>query len=399
MAQVESGTLAFKSSNLPDVRSPTPVPVTANRPPLSNDPPLRSFESGHLSLRSLSSVNQNGSFARDRVLKSGMVKRRVKSKGAWKASWKPTYLVLRPNLLSMYKHEDETGLQVAITLSEVTAVARIKKANMDHVFGVFSQSKNYRLQANSEAEMVQWIEQTREEARVDAHEEVMLSGRTFQHADRGSYHFETTDFSGEDDDRDRSSSPESPRRPLPMHWAQNQSRPIKQRQVSMVHDYSGNEMTTSCSDFSDGAAHTLPQRQTGRLGQRGPAVGANAGQPAMTRNNSQASGFGMSSDSDRVVRQGWLNHLRTKGGVRQWKKRWIVLRPQCLSFYKDEQEYAATKILSMSSVINVGELDPISKSKTYCLQLNMEENKNYKFCAPNEDELVKWLGSFKSIIK
>jgi hypothetical protein len=51
----------------------------------------------------------------------------------------------------------------------------------------------------------------------------------------------------------------------------------------------------------------------------------------------------------------------------------------------------------MSSVINVVEIDPVSKTKRNCLQVITEE-KSYKFCAHNEEMLDKSLGAFKSLL-
>jgi len=61
------------------------------------------------------------------------------------------------------------------------------------------------------------------------------------------------------------------------------------------------------------------------------------------------------------------------------------------------QEYSATLILPFSGILDAVDIDPISKSKRYCMQLITEE-RNYRFCATNEDQLAKWLGSFKSLL-
>jgi PH domain len=397
MAQVESSSFGNKSSVATPHRNPLSIPVSAPRPVLDTATPLQSFKSGHLNLDTFSPVNQNGSFEFDRVLKSGRVNRRVKSKGAWKPTWKSTYLVLRPNLLSMYKNDDETGIRASITLSDVTAVAPVKKANTANVFGVFSPSKNYHFQGSSAKDTADWIERIRTEARVDVHDEIVLASpvaRNDGQENRNPY--ETTDLSG-DDDGDRPSSPEM------SHWivrgqkGQRSRASTTQRQPSALHDYSGNEMMTSYSDFSDGPAASLPRPRTAPLTKTISASATQDHRPPAARNASQMSGFGANNDSERVIRQGWLYCLKTKGGVKQWKKLWAVLRPKNISFYKDEQEYSAVKIISMSSIINTAEVDPISRSKNYCLQVIMEE-KTYRFCAPNEDSLAKWLGSLKSVL-
>lgn len=51
----------------------------------------------------------------------------------------------------------------------------------------------------------------------------------------------------------------------------------------------------------------------------------------------------------------------------------------------------------MDQVINAAEIDPISRSKNFCLQV-IAEDKSYRFCAPDEEALAKWLGALKSVI-
>ncbi len=396
MAQVESGTFALKSSVATPNRNPLLIPVTVPRPNLQTITPLQSFKSGHLNLDTFSPVNQNGSFEFDRVLKSGRVNRRIKSKGAWKPTWKPTYLVLRPNLLSMYKNDDESGMRASITLSDVTAVAPVKKANTANVFGVFSPSKNYHFQGASAKDATDWIERIRTEARVDVHDEIVLASpvaRNDGQENRNPY--EIADLS--DDEGDRPSSPEMSQWPVRGQKGQRSRASTTQRQPSAVHDYSGNEMITSYSDFSDAPAASVPQSQSVPPTKTASTTAGASNRPKVDRNVGQLSGFDATTDLERVIRQGWLYCLKTKGGVRQWKKLWVVLRPKNISFYKTEQEYSAVKIVSMSSIINAAEIDPISRSKSCCLQVIMED-KTYRFCAPSEDSLAKWLGSLTSVL-
>lgn len=124
------------------------------------------------------------------------------------------------------------------------------------------------------------------------------------------------------------------------------------------------------------------------------------------RNPSQMSGIGIGvdgskaakpADEERIVYHGWIYLLKSRSGVRQWKKVWMVLRPKQLAFYKNDEEYTALLILPFPSIIDVVEIDPISKSKTSCMQIISEE-RNYRFCALDEESLAKWLGAFKSLL-
>jgi hypothetical protein len=105
-----------------------------------------------------------------------------------------------------------------------------------------------------------------------------------------------------------------------------------------------------------------------------------------------------SADPERVVRQGYLQILKSyKTGVKGWKSLWVVLRARNFCFYKDDQEYSAVKLFPMDSIINAAEIDPISKSKKYCFQV-ITDDKSYRFCALSEDDLLKWLGAFQSVL-
>lgn len=89
--------------------------------------------------------------------------------------------------------------------------------------------------------------------------------------------------------------------------------------------------------------------------------------------------------------------LKSKSGVRQWKKLWMVLRPKSLALYKNEEEYAAVLVMAFHNIIDAVEINPISKSKQFCLQLITEE-RNYRMCAPDDDGLARWLGAVKSLL-
>lgn len=351
-------------------------------------PVLATAQSGHPTLDVFSPVNENGSFEFDRVIKLGRVHRRTKKKGAWKPSWKPACLVLRPNLLSIYKNEDETELLASILLSDVTAVSTVRKLHTDNVFGIFSPSKNYHFQGQSATDTAAWITALRTEAHVYEDDDLQPPSPQFQQPQEN---YESTDLSaGEERTSGFPQPPLSPR-------VGSKARP---RKLSNVQDYSGNELaTTSHSDFSDVQAGSLPKTFGSSLNLPSnltPILSSQNLRPGTGRNASQLSGFDPLNDPERVIRQGWLQVLKTRGGVKQWKSLWVVLRARNLSFYKNEQEYSVVKIMPMSSIINAAEIDPISRSKQFCLQVIAEE-KTYRLCAPDEDALARWLGALKSV--
>lgn len=290
------------------------------------------------------------------------------------------HIVLRPNLLSIYKDKNETKLRHQISLSEITAVARQRdsKKKMEHVFGVFSPERNYHLGATTDKEAQQWVDLIRAEARIDEEEEEMIllsptGKKTFTGFDRSKR------------ERVGSSSSEAEPRPSSSAAPENMH---SARRPSHTLQYSGNDYG-SFSDFSDtgGPVHMPLQDSVNSLPRTSQQI----------TNTSQHSNIGTMPDDERVIYHGWLYVLKSKGGVRQWKKLWVVLRPKALGLYKNDQEYSANLIIPFSSIIDAVDIDPASKSKQYCMQVISEE-KNLRFCAPDEDSLAKWLGAFKSLL-
>ena len=315
-------------------------------------------------------------------------------------AWKTIFLVLRPNYLSIYKDANEDKLRHKIRLSDLTAVAFLKdpKQKRQNVLGLFSPSRNYHLEASSRKDAEEWVKLIRKEARIEEEEEEMLLASpggnatgTFSGFERAMReHNEQRLFFEE---RLGSSSPE-PTDPIPMTPRTKALGLHMGRRTSHTIEYSGNEL----SDMSE----TDITRTRGMSSVSIPEDPLTAKPPTVRpmlggQNTSQMSGFNAERDPERVVWQGYLLFLKTKGGVRQWKDLWVVLRPKNITFYKNESEYSCSFIISMSSVINVVEIDPLSKTKRNCMQIITEE-KSYKFCAHNEETLDKSLGAVKSLL-
>ncbi|KAL8689352.1 MAG: hypothetical protein Q9224_004657 [Gallowayella concinna] len=368
-------------------------------PPLTTLQPLNEARSGHLNLDTFSPVNQNGSFEFDRVLKSALVYKRTKNT----KQWKKFYLVLRPNLLSAYKSPSEDRLHKQISLSDLNAVAHVRdrKGRREHLFGLYTPARNYHFQAMDEKDANAWVQLIRQEARLDEEE------------DSYRYHGSPTKVNATQDlqadsnsnlleqDRFASSSPE----PLDLRGRFSTTRegikiPGARRLSTYNLDYSGDDLG-AYSDWSDAPQQSYAQTPPGSFVQRKirPASGlaSIAASPlpqGTARSASHSSGLNVQDDV-RVVWHGYLLILKSKGGVRQWKKLWAVLRPKNIAFYKNEEEYAAQLIIPLSNIVDAVEIDPVSKSKSHCMQI-IAEDKNFRFSVENEDLLAKWLGALNS---
>ncbi|KUJ22014.1 PH-domain-containing protein [Mollisia scopiformis] len=382
-------------------RSILQIPPTSSitlPPPPSSAGRIRS---SHLNLDTFSPVNQNGSFEFDRVLKSGYVQKRTRKTKAWK----PVFLVLRPNSLSIYKDQNEDKLRHKIHLSDLTAVAFLKdpKQKRQNVFGLFSPSRNYHLEARSRKDAEEWVGLIRQEARIEEEEEEMLLASPSGNL--------TNPYNGFDramqkhheqkllhDERLGSSSPE-PTDPIPRTQRTEALGLHAPRRPSHTIEYSGNEV----SDMSDADLTRARNHSSVSMPEEPLAVQAPGSRPILdARNTSQVSVTSPATEQDpnsseRVVWQGYLLYLKTIRGVRQWKDLWVVVRPKSIHMYKNDSEYSPILIIPLSSVINAVEIDPLSRSKTHCLQVITEE-KSYKFCAHNEDTLDTSLGALKSLL-
>ncbi|RAL68448.1 hypothetical protein DID88_007177 [Monilinia fructigena] len=91
----------------------------------------------------------------------------------------PYSLVLRPNYLSIYKDQNEDKLRHKIHLSDLTAVAFLKdpKQKRRNVFGLFTPSRNYHLEATTKGDAEEWVDLIRKEGRIDEErrEEMLLA--------------------------------------------------------------------------------------------------------------------------------------------------------------------------------------------------------------------------------
>jgi hypothetical protein len=256
---------------------------------------------------------------------------------------------------------------------------------------VFSPAKNYHFQGLSEQDTRDWIEKIRSEAQTNVEDELMLPRPRLP---RKQGH-DTT--SGEEDAEHISSS-DARLHSVPAQATRSRAS-TGQGRTSHLHEYSGNEIVTSHSDFSD-APGSLPKSMTSSAPKPWtltPIISEQNPAPSIAMNASQMSGFDANHDPERVIRQGWVQVLRSKGGVKAWKSLWVVLRPKSLSFYKDEDEYRAIKVVPMSSIVNAADVDPISKSKQFCFQVIVEDTA-YQVSVSDDEELTKWLGALKSVL-
>ena len=300
------------------------------------------------------------------------------------------YLVLRPNLLSIYRNEQEIKLRQQISLSDLTAVARLKHWKHENVFGVFTFSRNYYLEAASEQDALSWVELIRREARIDeeigplasSEQKIPLRGseeqvRCLQRQPPPTRAARIESSSPEAFDPQLYDGRYAPARPgsgvattrdgvrIPpvepgvptaaehQHEGGAGFEMGSYSELSDTFASSGrgdSSLSLSLSDlrdFSDGvaggSATTQPLNVPGRAcgSYRAPEDGHHpAAYPmgSFSASASTSAGMGMHAP-ERVVWHGYLRCLRSKGGVRSWKRLWTVLRSKNLALYKTDEVF------------------------------------------------------------
>jgi hypothetical protein len=218
------------------------------------------------------------------------------------------------------------------------------------VFGLFSPAKNYHFQAKDEKDARAWVELIRREARIDEEEEEMLYGSPVaqENTHPSLTHTLRSSNDHEQCERERlvSSSPEPAELPRQLTTRDGIRIPVITKQSMPDLDYSGNDHG-SYSDFSDtapsrtlGHSARLPRQKFRDISNTNATASTNPSEskrPIYERNASEISDIHAIQDDDRVIWHGYLLCLKSKGGVRQWKKLWVVLRPKNLAFYKNEE--------------------------------------------------------------
>lgn len=130
--------------------------------------------------------------------------------------------------------------------------------------------------------------------------------------------------------------------------------------------------------------------------------------------------YSYNNKDEHLIEKGCLLRLRN---LNQWKKFYLIFTNRHLVFYKIHNYHDITnidhqfiisqlqkddfsfmknnsgviKIIDLKHLVDVVELDPLSKSKQNCLLL-VTPTKRYRFCTKTSMELVNWLIVFKSFL-
>lgn len=231
--------------------------------------------------------------------------------------------------MSFYKDQTEYKIHRQILLSDLNAVAKLRDAKRPFVFGLFSAARNFYFQGENEADAQEWVDLIRNAAVVDGDNELSLSDVI-----RKGLTAPNVESSEIPDPRGWCSSPEPPCDT----GARKISALASGTLSSQTLEYSGVDIG-SCSSMSEGIGGRYSQLSLAAMDPP-TSSGTNAPikeEPSAPEPGVKRNGSGFSADDDsKLIYHGYLYCLKSKGGMKKWKKYWIVLRPKNLAFYKDD---------------------------------------------------------------
>lgn len=298
------------------------------------------------------SLDTAGFYETDRILKSGQLNKRQKHT----KSWKPVQLVLRRAILSIYKDEAHTQLKHQIKLQEITAVELRKDKSgrqpQTGRFDLYTLPRNFHFEAGTNEEAALWVQLIKQEARAfdeDGHKagESRRSTTTRPRtvSNTGSM---TTTTPAIRIPRSRNTSASSDTR---VHLRSTSANIVLEPpRISADHSATDVGSFSDFSDFSDepmfGSVGDLPVHRRFRahsaISSAASIPGPDAGHETSQSEAEQSprKPFYMldpNSEDERVVCHGFLQCLKSRGGVRHWKRYWAVLRKKSLALYKSEE--------------------------------------------------------------
>lgn len=99
-------------------------------------------------------------------------------------------------------------------------------------------------------------------------------------------------------------------------------------------------------------------------------------------------------ENEYIIESGYCKKFFKRSN--RWKQFYLVLTNQYLYILNNNQDRVPYKTIPNSDLVDVVELDPISKSEYWCLWVVCESTL-FKLCTDDEPDMVKWLSALKTI--
>lgn len=386
-----------------------------------------------------------GAYMQDRYIRSGWLYKRGKRK-----TWKKRWFVLRDSQLVYYKDDKEYKPKDIISTADIMAVAMLTDQHKPNHFAFFTPSKNYNLRADSTQDAEAWVEKlkqsleyasqhvlsssfqrlsTLDEVEKDfgdpfntaprkpitnRHSMMAGAGQAIVPALNQSANFpkrHSIDFSASPSHlasaKQRSNMNISSKLPSPPGKTSfdNLGRSLESAGTGNT-SYATNSLFSGREEM---AHSSCPSDHSS------PIVLSNIAEPKPQLHNRQRSELSLRHNvvddyeeeehletplappkgEETILETGHL--LRLKKRYKHWRNQWVALSNERLVFYKNEKSKSPVKVIPIENLIDVVELDAMSKSKQYCMQLITPE-KRIRFCALSEEDLIRWLASIKAVI-
>ncbi|KAJ2483077.1 hypothetical protein IWW56_000597 [Coemansia sp. RSA 2131] len=280
-----------------------------------------------------------------------------KAGGASKAStnaWNKRWCVLRSQALLIYKHSSEDKLKRIIRADEIVDVRHVSRRNHEFVFDIETPERTFYFEASSEQELMTWTARVRAVvATVNASSDAASNRRS-------------------------SESRHAPRTSAQDVFSSLPAAPRAHDTATLAHALFANDNATAGQEIH-AATERLPRTDPIALGLR---IETNAVQFAPNTEcatslpldiepghepcevddddepnfaEDQRREIERRLDEDRVVLRGYL---LKQDKLRQWRRRWFVLRQNTVSYYADDKEYEVKQILRHHDIYDVRAPDP-----------------------------------------
>lgn len=319
------------------------------------------------------------SISQDSVLKNGWLYYKRGLPKTWKRYW----IVLRNHQLTWYKDEKEYKPKEVISTADIMSASMIT----DHTkekghFEVYTASHTHHFRADNDPDAHDWVDVIKYTA--DEVAESLLSS-SFKRMD--SLSLSTVGQQQQRLEENCEMILNSPQGIVFPHNFNNQpgsaGTALSPKSASYF-EFSGTEGVSSAPSKEDErfqeqqSLSDLPKNSQQQRPKTDMAVAS-------------------TSDDEKIIKKGYM--LRLKKRLNLWKRQYVVLTTQRVIFAKSETQLEhPLKVISISSIADVVDIDPLSKTKIYCMQIITPE-KRFRFCLDSEEALTSWLASLKSIVR
>lgn len=319
------------------------------------------------------------------VVLSSYLQKRSKKTHQWKKKW----VVLRQLQLSYYKDSSEHKPLKVIPIKNLLSVSEVQDSQR-YRFAIYTNNKVIHFKSESEPELRKWMECLRE--LIEEHDDTKHLIKEVERLQM---------------------EEERPNSPVPiisrsLSIQPSGSVPDITPPPTAVDQSDGEESSFYSSEISDsgfGANTTIPHipppptiQELEEEEEREEELELQQSQHDLQDNTNRS--VQVSEPDEYIVEQGYL--LRLKKRFMQWRKYYLVLTNKSLYFYNTRHDATLKhvppyKSIPCDQILDVIDVDPLSKSKVWCL-LIITPKKRIRFSASSEEEVEKWFAALQAII-